>query len=151
MFDDAKKKEKILKLPESYDVVRKGKIVKIKSKHISDVWINEQQYTLSLFDHDNIIVFKDIIDFQLFIFDHFYKLTKVYVDRETVGYCYYLYDGVLHNTCCEAYEKCDRSGNVIESEFYLNGREVDETKVKQIVREKKLDRISQKDEDFFNI
>lgn len=141
MFDDAKKKSKISNLPFEYDIVRSGHIHKIKTGHISNVWIDKQQYTLSLFESEEIIVFKDPIDFQIFIFDNFYKITKILSSKQTVSYEYHLKKGFLHNGAGYAVQKFNKTGKRIESEYFLNGREIESETYIRLMREKKLKRI----------
>lgn len=144
LFEKAKEKEKISKLPFDYDVVRRGHVYTIKTGYISCVWIGKQMYKISLFEIDDIMVFKDMIDFQLFIFDNFYKITKIYSDRKTVSYEYFLKKGFLHNSTGSAVRKFDNKGKIIIGEYYLNGREIDTMEYKKLLREKKLKRIVEK-------
>jgi len=142
MFDDARLKEKIKNLPLEYKVVRNGKKRSIKSMYIASVEMNKHRYILSAFeiDENNITVFNDYIEFQLFVFDNFFNLSKVTENRLTRTNEFYLKKGYLHSTNQAAYKKFD-SHKLLESNYYLKGREIDEQKFKQILREKKLSRI----------
>ncbi len=143
LFNEAKKKDKILNLPKNYTPTRKGEIHKIRTSEIYSVNINEKKYMTSLFDSDDLdtIIFKEPIDFQLFIFDNFFKITKIYCNLMTVSYDYHLKNGYLHNSSGQAFVKYDRKGYRITGGYYINGRELDEEYYKRLLREKKLNRI----------
>jgi len=144
MFDDAKIKEKINKIPFKYNVVRRGTGCIIKSQHIGSVEKDGHLYILSAFDVEdskNITIYKDYIDFQLFVFDNFYYLTKVTTNLITRYSEYHLKNGLLHSTIQAAYKKYNSVAKLLESNYYMKGREVDEQLFKQLLREKKLSRI----------
>jgi len=148
LFKKAKHKEKIKNLPEHYSVVRRGKEVNIRSLNISKVYIGDDVFVSDLFgcfdlELGSVESFSDPIDFQMFVYDNFYKLTQIYVSNITVSYDYILRNGVLHSESGTSIIKYDKKGCVIENHqnYYLNGVNVYEEKFKMLIREKKLKRI----------
>jgi len=143
LFSDAKMKEKINNLPYEYDVVKRGRVITIKSKDITWVKIKGHCYMVSIFDVESTgtTVFKDFTDFHLFVYDNFYKLEQVFCNKLTVSTEYYLKDGFIHNENGSAYKKYNKSSQIIDKQYYLNGRETNEEAIKRLLRIKKLNRV----------
>jgi len=142
IFSDAKLKEKINNLPYEYDVVRRGKVITIKAKDISWVRIGNYSYMISVFDvTGTTTVFKDFVDFHLFVYDNFYKLDQIFCNKITTSSKYFLKNGFIHNENGPAYVKYNKYSEIIDKDYYLNGRETKEEVVKRLLRIKKLGRI----------
>ncbi|NMC99028.1 MAG: hypothetical protein HPY57_13315 [Ignavibacteria bacterium] len=144
IFTNAKIREKINKLPYEYNIVKKGKSIIIKSEDISWVKIANHCYMISAFDVESTgttTVFKDFIEFHLFVYDNFYKLEQVFCNKLTVSSEYFLKNGFIHNENGPAYIKYNKNDQITNKKYYLNGRETNEEVIKRLVRIKKLNRL----------
>ena len=138
IFDDALMKDKIRNLPKIYEPTKRQADkykYHIKVKQITSVWINEKHYTdIDVVEDENYTYFDDNVNFQLFIYDNFYKLTKIRTYYNHFG-DYYLNNGYLHNENGAALKVFD------DKYYFINGKEISEIEFKRIIREKKLNRI----------
>jgi hypothetical protein len=144
LFSDAKMKEKIQNLPYEYDVVRRGRVLTIKAKDISWVKMKNHCYMVSAFDVESTgttTVFKDFTDWHLFIYDNFYRLEQVFCNKLTVSSEYFLKEGFIHYENGPAYIKYNKNCEIVDKEYYLNGRETTEEVILRLLRIKKLSRI----------
>ena len=146
MFDDAKYKEKIMKLPTHYDVVKRGRVVNIYVDFIKKFYINEKIYILSdeLFSRveDNETYIVDNIEFEILLFDNFYKVSKIFSSNSSSMYNYFLRKGYLHSTTNYAYQRQSKVTGDIYGHYYVKGREIRTDEFKYILRQKKLERLS---------
>lgn len=138
IFKNALIKEKLNKLPLEYIVVRKGKNIKIKTKEIYLVEINSNKYSFS----GKSIMFKNFIEFQLFIYENFYKIDKIFCNKLNSNSIFYLRNGLLHNDIGPAYIKYNNYFKEIDKGFYLKGKQVNENVIKINLRLNKLKKIS---------
>ena len=145
LFSDAKMKERINNLPYKYNLVRRGRIIKVTAKNLTSVTLNNHLYILSAFDVEGTgaTVFKDFTDFHLFVYDNFFKLSELVCNKLTVSYKYKLKNGFLHSETGYAYQKFNKTNDLVEGVYYLNGREIDDELFKHLLREKKLNRITE--------
>jgi hypothetical protein len=133
LFEIAILKNKINNLPSDY-YVSKDRKLKVTAKYITSIFINKEEY--------NVTSFNDDIDFQLFIYDNFYKINKIIETRSTIYMKYYLRKGLLHNFFKYSYTKYRKSNNkiLIES-YFIRGKEIAEELFKQQLRKYKFQRV----------
>ena len=136
LFKQAKILEKVNNLPNKYEpfrkVIYKG-VPTIYVKNIATAFISDEEYTV----HD--FIFEE--DFKIFIYDNFYKLTKLETFSLGISKTFLLEDGFLH---------CDTDAALITTDgisisfkyYYINGKEIKEEEFNQMIREKKLNRIT---------
>ena len=117
LFEEAKLKDKIKNLPNKYEpfrkVIYKG-VSTIYVKNISSAFILDEEYTV----HD--FMFED--DFKLFIYDNFYKLTKVEILRLSIRQTFLLENGFLHNETGAALISTDGISGCFKY-YFINGVE----------------------------
>ena len=153
IFEDALLKERIKNLPKIYKPFKKVKsnIPILKTKYIYYVWIGDDRYTDRTYEmtgelksqFSTRIVYYHLIekreDFELFIYDNFRKITEIHFN------CYgglqattYLKNGLYHNKNSSAFSILS---DFEEEYYFINGKELTDIEFKQMIREKKLNRI----------
>jgi len=136
LFEEAKLKNKIKNLPNKYEpfkkVIHKG-VPTIYVKNIFSVFISDEEYKINDF------IFED--DFKIFVYDNFYKLTKLETFNLGIRKTFLLEDGFLHCDTDAALKTTDDISGSFKY-YFINGREIMEEEFKQIIREKKLERIT---------
>jgi len=153
IFDDALMKDKIRNLPKKYKPFKKSisNIPTLKTKYIYYIWIGDDRYTDRTYEltgelksqFSTRIVYYHLIenrkDFELFIYENFKKITEISFK------CYgglqattYLKNGLYHNENSSAFSILS---DFDEDYYFINGKELTDIEFKQMIREKKLNRI----------
>lgn len=140
IFKKAIEESKYRSLPDEYDPVKRGHVEVIKTKDITDVWIDEQQYSLSLFK-TGVTLIQDPELFRYFIHQNFLDITLIVTQNTINKKTFSLKRGYLHNDHHFAWLKQTTNGRFLDGIYYLNGREIEDHIFILKLRESKLKRI----------
>jgi len=140
IYEHAKFKEKLEKLPTEYSVT-KDKSIKIRTKYLSDVYIGDKRYTTSIFYVDINTVFMSLIELRLFLSKNWKYVDMVFTWNMVTDEMFCLKRKLLHNINDYAYEKNDKFKQTQKRSYFFNGKEISEPIFKKMKLNKKLKKI----------
>lgn len=145
IFDKSKIKHDINNLPTKYLPTKNSfSRLYIKYSQISDVWIGDIRYSLTLFEEKDIINFIDPKEFQYFCWKNILKITKIQESYPTYSTIFHLKNGLIHNQVDYAFTKIENDGKITSKNYYINGVEITIFEFNRQLRLKKFNKIIKK-------